>query len=201
MDQTTDFVTTECPNGHRVRGDLGWLNREVTCPHCQAQFIFKRPDSQPATVVAVQRPNVTGPNQPKRSGDWASDTGVMRILGDYVPPPSTLGRRCGICGTTNPEGVSICENCDSKLPAEETSNAATASVQKVASDESPKPVHFREVDRLAFEDVAVRRVIRPRREIVFLDINESLEQMQRQVRDTMHSRYPVCDRSDRKSVV
>jgi CBS domain-containing protein len=146
-------------------------------------------------VVAVQTNNETEANQPKRSGDWASDTGVMRILGDYVPPPSTRGRRCGACGTTNPEGASICENCNSKLIPEETSHPTTVSRGQVASDESPEPVRFREVDKLAFEDVPVRRVIRPRREIVFLDINDSLEQMQGQVRDTMHSRYPVCDRS------
>ncbi len=193
---TTEFVTTECPHGHRVRGDLGWLNREVRCPHCEAEFVFKRAESQAANVVAVQATNEAGTKEPKRSGDWATETGVMRILGDYVPPSATETQRCGNCGTTNSAGVSICENCNSELLPAKDNAATTVSVDEEASDESSsESVDFRQVDKVAFADVVVRRVIRPRREIVFLDINDSLEQMQRQVRETMHSRYPVCDRS------
>lgn len=184
-----ESVTTECPNGHRVRGDLGWLNREVRCPHCQAEFLFARPESQPAKVVAIETTNEDGQvaNQPQRSADWASETGVMRILGDYVPPQATEGdaRRCSGCGATFPAGVSFCDQCSIELSPVPTDEA----------DENAEPVDFREVDKVAFEDVIVRRVIRPRREVVFLDINDSLEQMQKQVRETMHSRYPVCDRS------
>ncbi|TWU55826.1 CBS domain-containing protein [Rubripirellula reticaptiva] len=190
---TTEFVTSECPSGHRVRGDLGWLNRQVRCPHCHAEFVFRRPDSQAAHVVAVQPTQESDGKDLKRPGDWASETGVMRILGDYVPPPPKESRRCGECGTTYPAGVTTCENCNCDLlPAK---GDAKSTSQGESTDERPTPIDFREVDKVAFDDVIVRRVIRPRREIAFLDINDSVDQMRKQVRESMHSRYPVCDHS------
>ncbi|MGB7324606.1 MAG: CBS domain-containing protein [Rubripirellula sp.] len=209
---TTKFVTSECPSGHRVRGDFGWLNRRVRCPHCHAEFVFKRPGSQAANVVAVQSAAESAAESdgaetdPKRSnrngspskeatqlGDWESETGVMRILGDYVPPPPAESRRCGECGTTYPAGVTTCENCSCELlPAK---SEAGSKSKRESTDENQTPIDFREVDKIAFDDVIVRRVIRPRREIAFLDINDPIDQMRKQVRESMHSRYPVCDHS------
>ncbi len=46
-----------------------------------------------------------------------------------------------------------------------------------------------------FDDLIVRRVMLPRGEIAFIDIHESLPNLLKLVRQTKHTRYPVCDRS------
>ena len=203
-EKSLEFVTTECPNGHRVRGDAGWLDHEVKCPHCQAEFLFTHPESHPESVVAVRPPTPGGQpgGGPQQSRDRVSETGVMRILGDYVPPgfAERQTRRCGQCGTTYPAGVSVCDRCNCELLSTEESNAEDRSTNAMpgsntTTKEDAEPIDFHEVHKVAFEDVAVRRVIRPRRDIAFLDINDSLEEMKKQVRETMHSRYPVCDHS------
>ena len=181
-----EFVTSECPNGHRVRGDIGWLNREVSCPHCHAKFVFTQPGTDAAKVVAYH------PAATAKSFD-ASDTGVMRILGDYVAPPvksPAAERLCSNCGAMNPAETAVCYSCNASLVAPGQSKIVTDSAESSADE-----IDFREVTKVAFEDVPVRRVIRPRRDVDFLDINDSLEQMQQKVRKKMHSLYPVCDRS------
>ncbi|WP_165440669.1 hemolysin family protein [Rubripirellula amarantea] len=46
-----------------------------------------------------------------------------------------------------------------------------------------------------FDDMIVRRVMLPRGEVDFFDVNEPLSVFRDLVRRTMHTRYPVCDRS------
>jgi CBS domain containing-hemolysin-like protein len=46
-----------------------------------------------------------------------------------------------------------------------------------------------------FDDLVVRRVMVPRGEVDFFDINDSHEDLMNLVRRTKHTRYPVCDRS------
>lgn len=46
-----------------------------------------------------------------------------------------------------------------------------------------------------FDDMNVRRVMLPRAEIDYFDVNEPVTKLQQLVRQTMHTRYPVCDRS------
>ena len=46
-----------------------------------------------------------------------------------------------------------------------------------------------------FDDLIVRRVMLPRAEVDFFDINEPVQNLTELVRQTMHTRYPVCDRS------
>ncbi|TWU04749.1 hemolysin family protein [Stieleria varia] len=46
-----------------------------------------------------------------------------------------------------------------------------------------------------FDDMIVRRVMLPRGEVAFFDINEPVSKLRDLVRRTMHTRYPVCDRS------
>ncbi len=46
-----------------------------------------------------------------------------------------------------------------------------------------------------FDDLIVRRVMLPRGEVEFFDINEPLDKLFELVRRTKHTRYPVCDRS------
>ncbi|MCA9177764.1 MAG: HlyC/CorC family transporter [Planctomycetales bacterium] len=46
-----------------------------------------------------------------------------------------------------------------------------------------------------FDDLIVRRVMLPRGDVVFVDINDSVASLNALVRRTKHTRYPVCDRS------
>lgn len=46
-----------------------------------------------------------------------------------------------------------------------------------------------------FDDLIVRRVMLPRREVAFFDINEPVDKLFELVRRTKHTRYPICDRS------
>ncbi len=46
-----------------------------------------------------------------------------------------------------------------------------------------------------FDDLIVRRVMLPRGEVAFIDIHDSLPSLLTLVRQTKHTRYPVCDRS------
>lgn len=46
-----------------------------------------------------------------------------------------------------------------------------------------------------FDDMIVRRVMLPRGEVDFFDIHEPVSKLRELVRQTMHTRYPICDRS------
>ncbi len=46
-----------------------------------------------------------------------------------------------------------------------------------------------------FDDLIVRRVMLPRGDIAFFDVNKPLSELREMVRHTKHTRYPVCDRS------
>lgn len=46
-----------------------------------------------------------------------------------------------------------------------------------------------------FDDLIVRRVMVPRGVVAFFDVHEPIEKFRELVRQTMHTRYPVCDRS------
>ena len=46
-----------------------------------------------------------------------------------------------------------------------------------------------------FDDLIVRRVMLPRGEVAFCDVNQSIGEFRELVRQTMHTRYPVCDGS------
>ena len=46
-----------------------------------------------------------------------------------------------------------------------------------------------------FDDMVVRRVMLPRGQVAFFDINQPVANLRELVRTTMHTRYPVCDGS------
>lgn len=178
-----EYLTTECPNGHRVRGDLGWLNREVRCPHCDTAFTFRRPGGTAAEVVAIDGTRI----QDRPS---VSDTGVMRILGN-IPNPAEHDdgtvRHCSNCGATYPGYVPTCYNCNLELGPPVKEGQDTAS--------EVRDIDFRQITPFPFEDVAVRKVMRPRKEIIFLEVNATHSKMLDDARNTRHTRYPVCDHS------
>jgi CBS domain-containing protein len=179
-----EYVTTECPNGHRVRGDSGWLHRSVRCPHCEAEFRFDRPESNAAVVTDVRVP----PPVENRS---LSDTGVMRIIDAFgkpvVPPDDGSTRHCRHCGAVFPSDISVCYSCNLELdPPEPVDRDRQQEVETV---------EFQPVDPYPFEDVAIREVMRPRKSIVSLDVSDSRATMLQRVWETSHSVYPVCDQS------
>ena len=45
------------------------------------------------------------------------------------------------------------------------------------------------------DDMVCRRIMQPRNEIYFLDINRSFHECLSLVKGNKHSRYPLCDRS------
>ncbi len=184
-----EYLTTECPKGHRVRGDIGWLNRDVRCPHCDTEFTFKRPDDQPVEVLAPDGSKL-------RASKPVSDTSVMKILGDYAQAKEEddgTTRHCIECGATYPGYTERCYNCDVplSLPAERTK---PRSVLK-ASSSSSTSIDFQPAGTLPFEDVSARKVMRPRKQIEFLDVDAPLSELIQRARETRHTRYVVCKAS------
>jgi CBS domain-containing protein len=168
------FAIVECPHGHRVRGDLGWLGRTVQCPRCQEEFVFKHTETD-ASDNSKWRP---------------TDSGLMGILGEYVPPkpmPQNLVRRCSECGAAYPAEIHTCFNCNLEL--------APPSFQTRLQSNVEVEVDFHELDASDATRLSVSLAMRHRREIEFIDMNQPLRKIQNQVRNSMHLRYPVCDGS------
>ncbi len=46
-----------------------------------------------------------------------------------------------------------------------------------------------------FDDTICRRIMKPRNDIIFFDINRSFAECQSQIKENKHSRYPLCDGS------
>lgn len=181
---STEFLTTECPNGHRVRGDVGWLHREVACPLCHAEFIFSRPTEAAAEVKTVATP----PPVEQRS---LSDTGVMRIIDAFGKPVLPTGdgrtRQCKQCGAEFPSDIGVCYGCNVELePAEP---------DLPFSPKDENEIDFQPLDSFPFVDVAIRKVMRPRREIVILDATDDHGAVMKRVQDSKHGYYPVCNGS------
>lgn len=178
----SEYLTTECPNGHRVRGDVGWLNRNVRCPHCDVEFAFRRPGGTAAEVVAPDGSKMSTPPS-------VSDTGVMRILGDFTSEAACddgKTRHCPKCGETFPSFVPTCYNCNVELSAPAEPGDAL---------EEPKSIEFQAVNPFPFQDVEIKKVMHPRKDIDYLDVNMSFDKILNLARTTAHTRYPVCDGS------
>jgi CBS domain-containing protein len=183
----TEYLTTECPNGHRVRGDIGWLNRDVRCPHCDAEFSFQRPEGTAAEVIAPNGSKMVAPQS-------VSDTGVMRILGDFANTglqDDGTTRLCSNCGATYPSYVPTCYNCnlDLKGPVQQREGADTSG-----------GIDFHAINPFPFRDVPLGQLMRPQKNIDWLDVNMPLEMILNRVRAMAHTRYPVCDGSLEKVI-
>lgn len=101
--ETESKITMACPSGHRVRGGVEMLGRTVRCPKCQVEFRF------------TTEPKRTTPEPDSRQ---MTDTGVMRILGDFNQMPeapesteATL-KPCTRCGVPIPETLTVCNHCN-----------------------------------------------------------------------------------------
>lgn len=91
--QNEERMTCECPQGHRLRGPVSLIGKQIHCPKCQSEFIFGE----------TYRLHV-------------SDTTVMRILGEGpkpVEPPEELETRpCQRCGVAIPAAATVCDCCE-----------------------------------------------------------------------------------------
>ncbi|QDV45078.1 Magnesium and cobalt efflux protein CorC [Stieleria neptunia] len=192
--ESNEYVTTECPNGHRVRGDVGWLHRDVRCPHCQATFRFDRPESTAAVVTEVSGP-------PPVEARSLSDTGVMRIIDSFgkpvVPEDDGRTRHCSNCGAVYPSSISVCFNCNLELGPPEDDAAGRAASAEPASGKTGKraSVEFQPVDESPFQDVTIGAVMRPRKAMIELKASHSMVETLDRIRQSPHSCYPVAEDS------
>ncbi|WP_182867947.1 CBS domain-containing protein [Rhodopirellula sp. JC639] len=189
---STEYVTTECPNGHRVRGDAGWLHREVRCPHCQTKFRFDRPGTTAAVVTDASDPSQdSAPSQVEPRS--LSDTGVLRIIDSFGKPvlPEDDGRtrHCSNCGAVYPSSISICYGCNIELdpPVDETATDAAGGAAGIRDS-----VEFQPVDESPFENISISAVMRPRKAIIALNVADSLVETLDRVREFPHTCYPVA---------
>ncbi|SMP73435.1 hypothetical protein SAMN06265222_116124 [Neorhodopirellula lusitana] len=78
-DASPRFVAL-CPSGHRVRGPVSMRGKQVICPRCSATFTFGEDCTpKPAAIEEDSATDVLSPVS-------VTDTGVMRIIGDWKPP-------------------------------------------------------------------------------------------------------------------
>ncbi|EMI57684.1 hypothetical protein [Rhodopirellula sallentina] len=110
--------TITCPQGHQLRASKRVFGKTLPCPVCK----------QLLTVPLFPPPPETDPvaadaSAPEEKKDSLSDTGVMRILGDYVArdeehardksvdEKARTVRSCPVCDSSLSEAVTICKNC------------------------------------------------------------------------------------------
>ncbi len=188
-----ESITTECPNGHRVRGDIGWLNRDVCCPRCQAEFTFKRPNT--AAVEVISPKQAKAGDAKTTPSTRVNDSSVMKILGDFANAAMQddgTQRHCSGCGATFPSYFENCINCN--IPLDQVNNEASGATENSSSSPADK-IDFEPINPFPFDDVIVRKVMRPRKEIEFLEVDSPLDKLLVQVRKTRFTRYVVCEKS------
>ena len=158
-----------------------FLGKKVRCPRCREEFLFAVPTSESVAVLAVAEDNNRSSSTEQQSsssqpGSDVSESMIGKILGDWTPPPP---RPCPNCGTEVLGTQTVCHGCGDDLWSDDISGSIETPVIKTNQ----------------FEDVWVRCIMRPRDEIAFIDIHASLASMQSFVRQSMHSQYPVCDKT------
>ena len=90
-----ETLTVSCPQGHQLLAKPKSIGMTLPCPVC-------------LSMVAIE---------PDRR-DELSDTGVMRILGDFTPPVEPVLacelpplRNCPICSLEVPDTSPVCQHC------------------------------------------------------------------------------------------
>jgi CBS domain containing-hemolysin-like protein len=94
-----------------------------------------------------------------------------------------LLRLVGIHGASDHEGVSTEEEIRALLREAHVHGNLTRSEHRLINNV------------FEFDDLIVRRVMLPRGEVSFCDVNKPIGEFRELVRQTMHTRYPVCDAS------
>ncbi|NND97212.1 MAG: CBS domain-containing protein [Pirellulaceae bacterium] len=212
-DKPSTIVPGECPSGHRVRGYEYLLGKPVRCPRCHVEFIFHRPAEHPEPVIAVSPDapdaNTISPQIPDSNADTknpstasVSDTGVMRILGNWEPPPddgpfaNTDVRSCPLCQANVPVTDDVCPSCKEHIGAVSKSQKPALGFEGTTADLSASSGdRVGQINGIEFADLPVGRIMQPRPEIDFIDINDPLHSVRELMLATMHTRYPVCDGS------
>ncbi len=96
---TDEKMTCDCPNGHKLRGPVQLIGKQIVCPGCKAEFIFGETYKQ-----------------------HVSDTAVVRILGSapeapYAPSTAEVMRPCSRCGVSISASANVCTHCDCYIGA------------------------------------------------------------------------------------
>ncbi|MFG0288797.1 MAG: ATP-binding protein [Rhodopirellula sp. JB044] len=108
--------TITCPQGHQLRASKRVFGKTLPCPVCKQLLtvpLFPPPPSDPVASDAAAS---------EEKKDSLSDTGVMRILGDYVARNEDASdnsldekarsiRSCPVCDSSLSEAATICKNC------------------------------------------------------------------------------------------
>ncbi len=94
-----------------------------------------------------------------------------------------LLRLVGIQGASDHEGVNTEEEIRALLREAHVHGNLTRSEHRLINNV------------FEFDDLIVRRVMLPRGKVAFCDVNKPISDFRELVRQTMHTRYPVCDAS------
>lgn len=118
-----------CSQGHLLRAPQRAIGKTLPCPICRVMVTVKPRQSMSESgalrimneriaEIAAKHQAIAAP----ATRDGLSDTGVMRILGDCLPPvapPETVenhsSRPCPKCSHNVPESMSVCKNCSCYL--------------------------------------------------------------------------------------
>lgn len=124
--------TVICPQGHHLRASQRVVGKTLPCPVCKEMVIVDASSAVPPSHLAspsrvnspVGRDSTKQESisrlapAPGEKRDTLSDTGVMRILGDFVAPrvepvveDERKFRSCPVCGCDVVESASVCKTC------------------------------------------------------------------------------------------
>ncbi len=75
MDEKDKRMLCQCPNGHRLRGDVALIGAMIRCPKCDATFVFGYAIREKLSDTAVVRILEEGPgptrNRRTISSEWS----------------------------------------------------------------------------------------------------------------------------------
>lgn len=118
-----------CPQGHLLRAPERAAGKTLPCPICR-DMVSVKPKTSVSESGLLRAMNdriaeIASRHKPVPAAaerEALSDTSVMRILGECLPPPpssdpveSRSSRACPRCAHDVPESLSICQNCSGYL--------------------------------------------------------------------------------------
>ncbi len=140
-------------------------------------------------VIGEQFPKIFAIRQPERVLLWfaAPLKFFYAILFPFLivlnMVTTALLKLCGVDGASEHNGPSTEEEIRALLREAHVHGNVTRSEHSLINNV------------FEFDDLIVRRVMLPRGNVDFFDINDSVEDFYDLIRRTKHTRYPVCDRS------
>ncbi len=140
-------------------------------------------------VVGEQFPKIFAIRRPETMLLWCA--GLLRVFYAVLYPflsllnaiTSFLLALVGISGAADHDGPNSQEEIQALLREAHIHGNLTRNEHSLISNV------------FEFDDMIVRRVMLPRGDVAFIDVQDSLPSLLKLVRQTQHTRYPVCDRS------